>query len=63
MPDAKPDLKTFLTDPRFQADRDLFAGFIDAHLTLRAEEARKKTEEERAKNPPNIFDVLFGGEK
>jgi len=59
----KPDLKTFLEDPRFQADRELFAGFIDTHLEKRAEEARKRAEEEGAKNPPNIFDQLFGGAK
>lgn len=59
----KPDLKTFLEDPRFQADRELFAGIIDTHLERRAEEARKRAEEEGNKEPPNIFDILFGGEK
>lgn len=61
MPEKKPDLQTFLTDPAFQQDRDLLSGFVEDMLTKKAEAARKKKEEEDAKNPPSIFDQLFGG--
>jgi hypothetical protein len=61
MADKRPDLKTFLEDPAFQHDRELFGGFVEHFLQKKAEEARKKAEEENAANPPSIFDQLFGG--
>lgn len=57
----KPDLKTFLTDPAFQTDRELLSGFLEDFLTKKEAEAKKKREEESAANPPSIFDRLFGG--
>lgn len=53
-PEQKPDVKTFCTDPRFQADRELLSGYLEFELNRRAEEASKKPKAE------NIFDRLFG---
>lgn len=63
MPEKKPDLKTFLEDPAFQADRELLGGFVESLLTKKAEEAAKKKAEEDAANPPSIFDIMFGRSK
>ena len=55
---AFPDIKLFLSDPKFQADRDFLNAVVDARVAELAraqEEARKKNE------PSSIFDVLFGG--
>lgn len=57
----RPDLKKFLSDPSFQGDRELFEGVIENYLTKKAEEAKKKREDEEKLNPPSIFDRLFGG--
>ena len=61
MAEKKPDLKTFLEDPAFQSDRELLGGFMEHLLTKKAEEARKKKDDEDKLNPPSIFDQLFGG--
>lgn len=57
---TRPDLKTFLSDPAYQGDRDLLEGVIENFLTRKAEETRKKKEEDDAKQPKNIFDRMFG---
>ena len=54
----KPNLEKFLTDPAFAEDRELFAGYIDHHVTTRAKQAAEK---QAAKKPAeNIWDKLFG---
>lgn len=60
MADTKPDLQKFLTDPAFQADRDLLKGVIDARLK---ELADKQAEENKNKKDERTFlQRLFDGE-
>lgn len=61
MAEKRPDLKTFLEDPAFQSDRELFGGFVEHFLTQKEEAARKKREADEIANPPSIFDRIFGG--
>lgn len=54
----RPDLQKFLTDPEFQADRELFEGTIENYLK------KKKAEHDAANpEPDNIFDAIFGSKK
>lgn len=57
---ALPDIKTFLSDPQFQGDKDFFFGLFDAYMTQKAEEARKRQESEE---PQSLFDQMFGPRK
>lgn len=58
-----PDIKAFLSDPKHAKDKEFMFGVLDGWAEDRAAKAAAKTAEERAKNPPSIFDVLFGGVK
>lgn len=53
-----PDIKTFLSDPAFQKDRDFFFALFDAYNAHKAEEERKRKEQEE---PESVFDRFFGG--
>lgn len=59
MPTPKIDIAKFLSDPEFQADRELMNGVIDARLKHHADEAIKNKPPEEL----NIFDRLFGAKK
>lgn len=61
MAEKKPDLKTFLTDPRFQGDRELFEGFIEHTITERGKAAAERAQ--RGEKPVDVFDVIFGAPK
>lgn len=56
-----PDIKTFLSDPAFQKDKDFFFGLFDAYLTAKAEAARKQQEDDDANS--SLFDRMFGARK
>jgi hypothetical protein len=50
----RPDIDTFMRDPRFQKDREFLGQFMEKELERRAAEAKTKPKAE------NIFDALFG---
>jgi hypothetical protein len=62
MPREKMDLEKFMTDPAFKDEREFFEGFFTKLLEKKEAEAKRRKAEDDAKNPPTIFDRLFGGE-
>lgn len=56
-----PDIKTFLSDPAFQKDREFFFGMFDAYIEHKEAERKKKQDEENQNT--NAFDRFFGGRK
>lgn len=61
MPKEIPDLKTFLEDPRFEADRTLFKGLYKAFRAEEIEQEKREREEREKNENTSIFDKMFGG--
>lgn len=73
--EERPDIDKFMSDPKFQKDRDFFDALIGKTLERRAAEAQAKPQPDQASiwdrlfwRPKadadgNIFDVFFGGRK
>lgn len=57
----KPDLKTFLSDPKFQGDRELFGGFIEAYLSDKQKQVAETTQ--KGGIVEGVFGALFGEKK
>lgn len=56
---TRPSKEQFLTDPRFEADRDLMRALMEDELTKRFQASAEKV---KAKKPAeNIFDKIFMG--
>lgn len=57
---SKIDLQKFLSDPSYQHDKEFLEAFFDHHLEKRAKEAEERAKQQRANEPQNFFDRLFG---
>lgn len=58
----RPDLKTFLSDPKHEEERGFMDGVIDARIEKRIADAKLKKKQSGG-DDVSVWDSLFGGKK
>lgn len=56
----RPDLKTFLTDPKHEEERTFFNGLINNAVDQRVAAAKEARKKKGGGEDKNLWDSLFG---